>query len=139
MRSLVDTIVSMRRIIVVVLVAIVIGGAAWALWPATKWPRAFCAPVERVVGADADAIAKSFSHPEPTFSVAQDHQLNKLMYDLTLAVGAAPTVQLRTELNDYLAELGVVLSTNIVTDAMSQFDQQARTELRACGVAPIGS
>jgi hypothetical protein len=129
----------MRRLVVVALVVIVIGGAAWALWPATKWPHAFCAPVERVVRADANAIARSFSHPEPTLTVAQEDQVNKLMYDVTLAVGAAPTAQLRAELNRYLADLGVVLSTNIVTDAMSHFDQQARTQLRACGVTPIGS
>jgi hypothetical protein len=129
----------MRRILLIAVVALVIGGVAWAVWPATTWPRAFCAPVERVVGADADAIAKSFSHPEPTLTVTQEDQVNKLMYDLTLAVGAAPTAQLRAELNRYLAELGVVLSTNIVTDAMSHFDQQARTQLRACGVTPLGS
>ncbi|MBW4079307.1 MAG: hypothetical protein HIU84_12525 [Acidobacteria bacterium] len=129
----------MRRIVVVALVAIVIGGAAWALWPATKWPHAFCTPVVRVVGVDADAIARSFSHPEPTLTVAQEDQVNKLMYDVTLAEGAAPTAQLRAELNRYLAELGVVLSTNIVTDSMSQFDQQARSQLRACGVTPISS
>ena len=129
----------MRRLVVVALVVIVIGGAAWALWPATKWPQAFCTPIERVVGADADAIARSFSHPEPTLTVAQEDQVNKLMYDVTLAVSAVPTAQLRAELNRYLAKLGVVLSTNIVTDAMSHFDQQARTQLRACGVTPIGS
>jgi hypothetical protein len=93
----------------------------------------------RVLGSDADAISVSFSHPEPTLSVAQDNQVDKLMYDITLAVGAAPTAQLRTELHAYLAQLGVVLSTNIVTDAMSHFDLQARTQLRACGVAPVGS
>ena len=93
----------------------------------------------RVVGADADAIAKSFSHPEPTLTVAQEDRVDKLMYDVTLAVGAAPTAHLRAELNRYLAELGVVLWTNIVTDAMSHFDQQARTQLRACGVIPLGS
>jgi hypothetical protein len=42
-------------------------------------------------------------------------------------------------LSRYLAELGVVLSTLTVTDAMSQFDQHARTQLRACGLTPIGS
>jgi hypothetical protein len=138
-RNLVDTIVSMRRIVVVALIGVVIVGAAWVLWPATKWPQAFCAPVERVVGPDADAIARSFSHPEPTLTMAQEDQVNKLMYDVTLAVGAVPNAQLRTELNGYLAELGVVLSTNIVTNAMSHFDEQARTQLRACGVTPIGS
>lgn len=124
--------------VLVVVVGLVVGGAAWALWPATTWPRAFCAPVERVVGADAVAISKSFSHPEPTLTNAQQDQVARLMYDVTLASGTAPTAQLQSELNRYLAELGVVLSTNIVTDAMSNFDQQAGTQLRACGIAPVG-
>jgi hypothetical protein len=71
--------------------------------------------------------------------VTQEDQVNKLMYDITLAQGAVPTAQLRAELHRYLAALGGVLSTNIVTDAMSHFDQQARTQLRACGITPIGS
>ena len=128
----------MRRLVLVVVVILVVGGATWALWPATTWPRAFCAPVERVVGADTVAISKSFSHPEPTLTKAQEDQVTRLMYDLTLAVGSAPTAQLRAELNRYIVELGVVLSTNIVTDAMSNFDQHARTQLRACGITPLG-
>ncbi len=123
----------------VAVVALVIGGVAWALWPATTWPRTFCDPVERVIGADAGAITKSFGHSGSRLSVAQEFQVDKLMYDITLAVGAAPTTQLRAELNRYRAELGVVLSTNIVTDAMSHFNQQASTQLRTCGVTPIGS
>jgi len=71
--------------------------------------------------------------------VAQQGQVDTLMYDLTLAEGAAPTNQLRAQLHRYLAELGVVLSTTVVTDAMSNFDIQARTELGACAVTPIGS
>lgn len=129
----------MRRIFVVAVVVAIVGGVAWAFWPATKWPQAFCAPVERVIGADADPIARSFSHSEPTLTVAQEDRVNTLMYDITLALGAAPTAQLRTELQRYLAELGVVLSTNIVTDAMSNFDLHARNQLGACGVTPIGS
>jgi hypothetical protein len=128
-----------RRGSVVALALLIIGGLTWVLWPATSWPETFCAPVVRVVGADAGAIAKSFSHPATTLTVAQEDQVNKLMYDLTLAVGAAPTAQLRSELHRYLAQLGAVLTTNVVTDAMSQFDLQARTQLRACGVTPIGS
>jgi hypothetical protein len=138
-RDPVDTIVSMRRIVVVLLVVIAIGGAVWALWPATKWPEAFCTPIQKVVGPDADAIAVNFGHPEPSLTAAQEDQVNKLLYNITQAVGAAPNDQLRVELNAYRAKLGVVLSTNIVTDAMSNFDQRARTQLRACGVTPVGS
>jgi hypothetical protein len=65
--------------------------------------------------------------------------VNKLMYDLTLAVGHAPTTQLRAELHEYLSELGGVLSTAVVTDALSQFDQHARTQLSACGITSLGS
>ncbi|HUZ39949.1 MAG TPA: hypothetical protein VMU68_00955 [Acidimicrobiales bacterium] len=129
----------MRRIVVAAVAAFVIGGAAWALWPATKWPQVFCAPVVRVVGADAVPIAKSFSHPEPTLTATQEDEVATLAHDVQLAEAAAPTAQLRAELNRYLAELGVKLSTLTVTDAMGQFDQHARTQLRACGVRPIGS
>jgi hypothetical protein len=129
----------MRRIATLALVVIVIGGAAWALWPATKWPQSFCAPIVRVVGTDAAAIARSFGHPEPTLTAAQDDRVDNLMYDITLAVGAAPNAELLAELNRYRSELGVVLSTTVVMDAMSQFDEQARTQLRACGTVPVGS
>jgi hypothetical protein len=129
----------MRRLVLAGAVLAILGVVAWALWPSTAWPRAFCAPVVRVVGADANAIAVNFSHPMNRLTAAQEVQVNKLMYDINLAVGSAPTVQLRSELNRYLAELGVVLSTNIVTDAVSQFDEQARTQLKACGVTPVGS
>jgi hypothetical protein len=112
---------SMRRIAVVALVAIVIGGVAWAIWPATTWPQSFCAPIERVVGTDADVIARSFSHPEPTLTAAQDDQVHKLRYDITLAVSVAPNADLHAELIRYRSELGVLLSKTIVTDAMSQF------------------
>jgi hypothetical protein len=135
-----DTIVRMRRtLVVVVFVALVVAGTAWAIWPATKWPQSFCAPIVRVIGADANPISVSFTHAEPTLTTAQEGLLNKLMYDLTLAEGAAPTAQLQTELHRYVAELGVVLSTQIVTNAMSQFDELARTQLRACGVTSSGS
>lgn len=129
----------MRRIVVVAVVALVIGGATWALWPATKWHLSFCAPVVRVVGADAVAIAKSFSHPAPTLAAPQVDQVATLAHDVQLAEATAPTAQLRAELNRYLAELGAVLSTDTVSNAISQFDQQARTQLRACGVTPTGS
>ena len=127
----------MRRVVLVAaVVAIVIGGAAWALWPAAKWPQAFCAPVTRMMGTDADAVAKSFSHRSSTLTVTQVDRVATLFHDAQLAEANAPTAQLRAELNRYLVELGVVLSTNIVTDAMIRFDQKASTQLRACGVIP---
>ena len=131
---------SMRRKAVIAFIsAIVIGGAAWAFWPTTKWPRSFCAPVVRAVSADADAISISLSHPAPTLTITQQNQVATLLHDVRLADVNAPTAQLQLELNRYLAQLGVTFSTQSVTDAMSRFDQQARTQLRDCGVNPIGS
>lgn len=127
----------MRRLVLVSLVVVVAGIATWALWPGTKWPQSFCGPVVRVVGSDADAIAKSFSHPKPTLTAAQEDQVATLAHDVQLAEAAAPTTQLRAELNRYLAELGAKLTTNSVSNAFSQFDQLARTQLRACGVRPL--
>jgi len=128
-----------RRIVVVAVVALIIGGAAWALWPGTKWPQSFCGPVVRVVGADADAIAKSFGHPEPTLTSTQEDQVATLAHDVQLAEAAAPTAQLRAELNLYLSQLGGTLSTLTVSNAYSQFDQHSRTQLRACGITPTPS
>ncbi|MGB8197446.1 MAG: hypothetical protein WCF25_10625 [Acidimicrobiales bacterium] len=129
----------MRRIAAVVVLVLVVGGVAWALWPATNWPTSFCAPVNRVVGVDAKAIAVNFAHPELTLTATQQDQVDKMVYDITLALGSVPTTQLRNELEAYRAELGVVLSTTIVTDAMSDFDRHARTQLAACGVRPVGA
>lgn len=128
----------MRRAIIAIVLVLVVAGAAWALWPSTKWPSAFCVPVVRVVGADADPIAKSFSHPSPTLTAKQMDQVATLMHDVQLAEANAPTAQLRAELHRYLAELGGVLSTNIVTYSMSQFDSESVTQLRACGITPTG-
>ena len=135
----VSTIVSMRRVVLVAVLALVIGAAAWALWPAKKWPQAFCAPVVRVVGADADPIAISLNYPKPVLTAAQQQMVDKLRRDVRLAAAKAPTLQLRAELFHYLSQLPNNPSTNVVTDAMSHFDQQARTQLRACGVTPTGS
>jgi len=129
----------MRRIAVIALVVVVIGGVTWALWPATRWPQSFCAPIVRVVGTDADAIAVSFGHPGTTLTATEDDQVDKLMYDITLALGAAPNASLQAELIRYRSQLGVVLSTTIVADAMSRFDEQARTQLSGCGITPVGS
>jgi hypothetical protein len=62
-----------------------------------------------------------------------------LRADIVLAKASAPTSQLRTELGDYLSQLRNGHSILPVTDAISQFDQEARTQLEACGVKPVGS
>ena len=127
--------------VLVVVVALVVGGEAWALWPATTWPRAFCAPVVRVVGADARAIVTSRAANENlAFTPAEHKMIAALQADIVLAEAAAPTAQLRLELRNYMKQLhGIYTSMNGVTDAMSTFDQLARTQLRACGVTPVGS
>ena len=62
-----------------------------------------------------------------------------LRADIGLAVAVAPTTQLQMELRLYYSRLNGNPSMNVVTDAMSQFDQRARTQLRAGGVIPGGS
>ena len=128
----------MRRIVLVAVLALVIGGAAWALWPATKWPKAFCVPVVRVVGTDVDRIATSFSHFEPVLTATQRQMVATLRKDVRLAAANAPTPELRAELNLYTSALSGDPSTLTVTYAISRFDEQARTLLRACGLRPAG-
>ena len=130
----------MRRLVLVVVVALVVGAVAWALWPATTWPRAFCAPVVRVVGADARAIVTDQMRNEHLPITPAEHKMvDTLRADIALAEKAAPTAQLRMELRNYVEQLhGIYTSMYVVTDAMGNFDQQARTQLRACGVTPIG-
>jgi len=137
-QGLTDTIICMRRTIIVIVLALVVAGAAWALWPATKWPSAFCIPVVRVVGVDADTIAKSFSHPSASLTAKQVDQVATLLHDVQLAEANAPTAQLRSELNRYIAELSGKLTNLTVSDAFSRFDEGARTQLRACGLQPAG-
>jgi hypothetical protein len=128
----------MRRIILIVILALVIGGAVWALWPATKWPRVFCAPVVRVVRDDADPLAISLSHPGTVLTATQRQMVATLRRDVRLAEATAPTSQLRAELNFYLLELSNNPTPDSVSNAFSLFDQKARTQLRACGVTPTG-
>ena len=92
--------------VLVVVVALVVGGEAWALWPATTWPRTFCAPVVRVVGADARAIVTSRAANENlAFTPAEHKMIAALQADIVLAEAAAPTAQLRLELRNYMKQL----------------------------------
>jgi hypothetical protein len=61
-----------------------------------------------------------------------------LVNDIDLAQSTAPTLQLRTELSSYISTLRGAHSMLVVTTAVSTFDGQARTQLKACGVRPIG-
>ncbi len=129
----------MRRTIIAIVLALVVAGTTWALWPAKRWPGAFCVPVVKVVGVDANAIVISFSrHPSPVLTAAQIDLVATLRADVRRAAINAPTSQLRTELIRYLSELNGKLTNLTVSDAYSRFDEGARTQLRACGLRPAG-
>jgi hypothetical protein len=131
--------VTTRRVALLVAVVAVVSAVTWVLWPTTSWPRTFCAPVARVVGADVNRLDVSLSHPRPAFTAAQATMVATLRHDVRLSEAAAPTPRLRVELATYLAQLRGTASTGAVANALSQFDEHARTQLRACGITPIGS
>ena len=137
------TIISMRRIALVIVLVLVVGGVAWAIWPATTWPRAFCAPVVRVVGTDARTIVVDTGGSgwklAPASIPGAQAAVARLRADIELAKANAPTSQLRKELGVYFARLRNDQTMLPVTSAMSQFDSQSHTQLEACGVKPIGS
>ena len=137
----VDTIVSMRRVILIAVTALLVGGVAWALWPATSWPRALCAPVVRVFDADARALAVYQVQNKSGVVTPTEYKLiSTLRADVVLAEAAAPSSQLRSELHTYAEHLhGAHLSINEWTTAMSNFDVQVRNQLGACGVTPAAS
>lgn len=121
-----------------VLAALVIVGVAWALWPATKWPGAFCAPVVRVVSVDVNPLAISLAQPTRLPSANEIRMVARLRTDVRRALAAAPTSLLQRELSHYLFLLRSSRTSAGVSYAFSQFDQEARTQLRACGVTPSG-
>lgn len=137
------TIVSMRRVVLVVVLALVVGGVAWALWPATKWPQSFCAPVTRVVGTDAIAMMNVDQHYGWQRPVASDPggpaKVATLRADVLLAKSKAPTSQLRAELSTYASHVRSGDSMLTVTDALNIFDSRVHRQLEACGIKPIGS
>ena len=140
--SPVDTIGIMRRTVLVAVLVLAVGGATWALWPATRWPRAFYAPISRVVGADATAIVVEVEHngwQRPVAAVpGAQAKVNRLRGDIIGAEASAPTSPLRGELVTYLSQLRRGSSMLSVTDGMDQFDVQARRQLEACGITPAG-
>ena len=89
---------------------------------------------------NANSIAISFSHQHssPVLTAAQLALVATLRADVRRAAVAAPTSQLRNELNRYHSELDGKLTNLTVTNAVSQFDEGARTQLRACGLRPAG-
>jgi hypothetical protein len=140
----IDTIGKVRKLLLSVLVVVVVGTVTWVLWPATTWPSAFCKPVVRVVGKDAVNIVNYVTRQD----LASYHDLAStptptlmrvaLMNDVLLAQHHAPTAQLREELSSYAYELRLSPSLLQTTDAYGRFDALGRTQLRACGVNPIG-
>ncbi|HQU25448.1 MAG TPA: hypothetical protein PLS29_00305 [Acidimicrobiales bacterium] len=91
------------------------------------------------MGADAGRISDSVSHFKPVLTAAQRSMVATLRKDVRLAAANAPTSRLRAELNLYTSALSGDPSTLTVTNAFSRFDEQARTELRDCGITPAGS
>jgi hypothetical protein len=144
-RHAVDTIGMVRKLLLSVLVVAAVGTVTWALWPATTWSAAFCKPVVRVVGKDVVAIVSYiYQHnlasyhdlaSTPTPTLLRDALVN----DVVLAQRHAPTRQLRQELSHYSYELGKSSTLLQTGNAYGSFDALGRTQLRACGVTPIGS
>jgi hypothetical protein len=150
-----------------VVVAVVAIGATYALTRTTRWPAAFCRPVLRVSGVDADAFVKlPYSTPTATDCVnvttatgtrqrchavpappltgptitspVASTDLAQLHRDALLALRQAPTTQWRNELSYYVARTVGNPKTFMRGGALNDFDVFASTHLGACGVHPLG-
>jgi hypothetical protein len=135
--ALSDTISEMRRFVLAIVAAVVLGVATWALWPSTRFPAAFCQPVVRVVGVDVIAYSRYEAvHSSHSITPPERALLTTLANDVRSAEQHAPTSQLRYELARYAA-----LFTNAKTyadpvNASNYFDGLARVQLGACGIRP---
>ena len=133
----------MRKLLLSILAVAVIGTITWALWPATTWPRAFCQPINRVVGKDADAIViyvaqHNLNYHDLVSTATPASMQDALVKDVVLALHHAPTAELRQELSHYAYELDESPTLLQTTDALGRFDGLGRTQLRACGITPVG-
>jgi hypothetical protein len=143
----IDTIVSMRRLVLAAVAALVVGVIVWAMWPATSWPRAFCAPVVRVIGTDTSALTYQLQNKNGVvtnksgITTPTEHRmLSTLRADVVLGEADAPTSLLRSELLNYAQHLqGAQRSVSGWTTAMGIFDVQVGSQLRACGITPVSS
>ncbi len=108
-------------------------------WPAPAWPSAFCQPISRVVGEDANAALAfgrlSLKSTPGVATVAIDQSLHD---DVGEALDHAPTEQLRGELVTYQRATKAKVPLLELTTAVSDFDSRARTQLGRCGIVPIG-
>ncbi len=105
---------------------------------APAWPSAFCQPVSRIVGVDATmTMQKIPSLGQNSASGTEDVDYVTLHHDIGEALAYAPTRQLRDELAAYQRASGTVTYLEL-TNALSRFDSQARTQLQRCGIHPIG-
>ena len=130
----------MRRLLPRVLLGLVgagIGlgmGLGLATTPGPAWPATFCRPINRVIGVAVDRIVTL--EPSPTSELPSEGMLLQLRKDIEAALAAAPTAELRAELVNCDTRIQAAGSTSQVDDALSQFDQLARTQLEGCGVRP---
>jgi hypothetical protein len=133
-----------KSLLGVLVIVVLVGAGALVLWPTSTWSPAFCGPVTRVVGPDVRAILSYISEHNlnsykslsstPTPGELQDRLVN----DVGIAKFAAPTAQLRRELSSYERALGRAATLLETTAAFGKFDGEANTQLRACGITPIG-
>jgi hypothetical protein len=124
-----------RAIIVGAVIAIA-AASVWAAWPSPRWPAAFCAPVSRLVGADAEAtlaIPYTDALTGPTRAT-----VNRLVADAALSARRPPTSELGRRLREYATDLRRDATLLAVTDTVSAFDGWAAHHLAGCGIRPIG-
>lgn len=117
---------------------------AWSLWPSTAWPAAFCLPISRVVGHDADALVQSpfdvplAQTPARPVTSHERHLVTHLVHDARSADHTAPTSRLRGELDHYVLRLSGVTTSNQVEAAMGHFGAVVHDQLRRCDIYASG-
>lgn len=150
-----------------VVVAIATSGSIYLLNRNTRWPKAFCRPILRVVGADTMALIKlPYSSPTtincvnvsnntgsrqrcqtvptplptgPTLASPEaSTDLAQLHQDVLLAMAHAPTSPWYAELSLYAIRTVGSPKVFMRGSAMNNFDEFARTTLGGCGGHPLG-
>ena len=93
--------------------------------------------MKRVIGIDATDVVES-THGASSGS-GVEAAIAQLGRDIETSLMQAPTTQLRRELTQYHTTVGTAQGTGQVIGALSHFDLLAGTQLRSCGVRPIGA
>ncbi|MGH8989263.1 MAG: hypothetical protein ACRDXC_11855 [Acidimicrobiales bacterium] len=131
----------MRKVIVLGALALALGAIAWGVWPSSSWPAAFCKPVIRVVGRDADAVAH-YQMGQPTGGAVTPTEralFKPLIDDARLAESHAPTPQLERELRRYATMLTAARTPHEVGVAIRYFYTTALPHLSGCGVKDLAT